>query len=500
MDKSLVPLIAIALIAFFASACSVNVTKPDYKTTEHLKAPVETPQVVAQAVPQMSNPVCGECQYLNDSTCVSYACCEDSMCEDDNSYTSDTCISPKTPEARCEHHSFCSKGIQDWETAEGECSKFKPFYCDTTTKELALKCSICGCNDGYICKNDGNCYIANPCVSCPKNKECNGVKCMLKESPYKLGLVYVYYDEDTYNPNWRAAFGAIIPKVENGIKQLTDSKVDASIEILGEVHTNRFCWNPATLGFSYKTQDYTFASGEVVPGQIVDEILPGSQFNNPEIRVSGKVVSNNCKNCKIEESDSGLTTVSISCENPLSYDNLFVSNKLDLLNSDISYALGKNLSTYDGIYIVFGKLGTLLPDSTKNLRYRCTTVGGFIGGYSSLIMAENSMLAGGQVDCSQLGGGLLDTYDKAGWQTMVHEIMHRFGAVDTYDTATTFGIVSERQKALEIDPHADESIMGNNAKACIDEGGWEQDGNVCTMNDLEKLYLDKYNRQNIGLE
>jgi hypothetical protein len=89
---------------------------------------------------------------------------------------------------------------------------------------------------------------------------------------------------------------------------------------------------------------------------------------------------------------------------------------------------------------------------------------------------------------------------------MVHEILHRFGAVDVYDTGLHFGVQSSRAEALAIDPRTDESIMGTELRpSCMDaENGKvdtiEKDGNKCTLEEIERIYVDKLNQQKIGLD
>ena len=83
---------------------------------------------------------------------------------------------------------------------------------------------------------------------------------------------------------------------------------------------------------------------------------------------------------------------------------------------------------------------------------------------------------------------------------MIHEILHWSGAVDVYDPGFTFiPYPTYRDEALVIDPRTDESIMGQRYKSCMEEGGTEKDGNICTKEEIEELYLDEYNKQKMGI-
>jgi len=42
--------------------------------------------------------------------------------------------------------------------------------------------------------------------------------------------------------------------------------------------------------------------------------------------------------------------------------------------------------------------------------------------------------------------------------------------------------------------------MGDEIKNCVEWVGLERDGNICSQEELESIYLDRYNRQLIGLE
>jgi len=396
----------------------------------------------------------------------------------------------------------------------------------------------------------------NMCFSnadCSEHHSCINNKCILDNTNYKLGLVYVYDDASTYNPNWKNEFEIIDSKVVNFIKDVTNDKVDPSIDILGEVQTNLFCWNPATAGIK------CFYSGD-----LFNYIrLPGSSFCGDSMDLDcEKIEVSDCPKCKIEQiqkpemgegnlvcsfgdsvtlpgecnsqfkpfiCDGSTGNLVLDCtlcgcdegqfcneisgrcvSSPLTKNYLVsvdcgTSSFLDIdnlgLSEEISNKLSINFDDYDGVFLIFGKFGQILPDESDiNLKYRCQGIAGVIGGYSNLIMVENSIKSGGLILCDTIGG--IPFYDKTGWHAMVHEILHRFGAVDIYDTGTSligYDVSFDQKRARLIDSKADESIMGNEDRECIDEGGYEIDGNICTKEELERVYLDKYNKQKIGI-
>lgn len=326
-------------------------------------------------------------------------------------------------------------------------------------------------------------------TDCIQYHSCINNMCMLDSVNYKLGLVYIYNNTDTYNPDWRSEFSEINQKVINGIEEETQGKIRPTLDILGEVQTDIFCWNPAIIG------------GKLRNIEIGNESyfqMPGSQFSSTGQGVTGyEIVETYCDNCILEDD-----IYQIDCENDLSYSNLWTSDKQARLNQQISEELNFNFDDYDGVFVIFGKLGHILPqEDSKNLEYRCITYEAIIGGYSNLIMAENSIKSGGLIQCDTSDVMTTPYYDSMGWKKMVHEVLHRFGAVDVYDTGSVFGYDPSfyRNRARLIDPRTDESVMGNEEMECIEEGGYEKDGNICTQQQLDAIYLDKYNQQKIGI-
>lgn len=305
--------------------------------------------------------------------------------------------------------------------------------------------------------------------------------------PYKLGLVYIYDGPDTYNPEWRTKIEPIRGKTVTALRNLLGTKIDPSLDILGEVKTSVFEWNPAKIGITWKTDITTFY-----------ESLPGSSFLQTSFKLptDQTMVAVDCPTatkCGIE-AEGDYTIVRINSNKAPDYKNLWQSNKLSLLNQEISQKLNINFSDYSGVVIVFGRLGRPLDTDPKYLQWYCSGARSQLDGYSNLIMSENSLIEPTNylIDCGTAKKGMSVYYQKVGWHTLVHEILHRFGTVDIYETGFVFGIKSEREKALAVDPLADQSIMGNDKQPC--------NGKICTQAELERVYLDKYNRQIMGLE
>ena len=404
----------------------------------------------------------------------------------------------------------------------GECSNnFKPFYCDPFTKQLILNCTFCGCNEGEECGENEWCGLP-VCGKehCTIYQECINDKCVIKPN-IKFGLVYIYNTPDTYNPNWKNDIGEIIPKTEKGLREVTDNKINVSIEILGEVQTDIYCWNPPKIGLKYKSPDGIFDSGRIFTGKIFYDVLPGSSLgtlgDKSEWTYPGKLLELDCDRCKTEIKGEDSFMVSIDCESQGSKEN-----KPYLLKEQISKELNIKLvkfhgfdkfEGYDGVFIVFGRLGRPLDSEERFLEWFCSGMYSRVEATSGFLFSENSLIEPNNyfIDCTKFAynennctqeGKCHGLYQKVGWHTIVHEILHQFGAVDIYNTGTdlresTENIKTNREKALERDSRAKESIMGDDSKNCIEEGGYEKDGKICTKEELEEVYLDKYNKERI---
>ncbi len=427
--------------------------------------------------------------------------------------------------------------------------------CLSDTNCLPIQNCGNGACDTNLGENYSNCPqdCNTPQASfCPWPKDCNGTYCALTNSNYKLGLVYVFTDQNNYNPAWRTDFSSIGTKVIQGIANSTNGKIIADINILGEVRTDIFCWNPAKLGVKCNKHG----------GNATYSPSPGSSFMiDSGIQFCTSVDTNNCnncsvkllqkpesgvgdKNCNVGQGSAGLETpanqcnqglycdgitgqlvadctkcgcpndnacdsysgqcsfhsdekayvISIGCNNTLDFHNLWQTSKLDELNRQISTDLGFNFQDYNGVFIIFGRLGIPLMTESHFYDYKCITGDAIIGGYSNLIMGEDSIKSGGIVDCKTYGppGASQNFYYRTGWHLLVHEILHRLGAVDVYDTGTAFGIYTQRDLALLIDSNANQSIMGDDAPSCMSTFD-------CAAQQLDSIYLDRYNSYLTGL-
>ena len=406
--------------------------------------------------------------------------------------------------------------------------------------------------DGMIdyADDDGTC--GNPPIfACNQFQYCLDNTCKLDNGDYGLGLVYIYTNEENYNSNWRTEFEDIIEKVEESINQTTEGKINFSIEILGESIVETYSWNPAKIGvkcddiyhplpgssFAQEGFELTCESTEIIncsdckveevsipnvsegnqtcnlgiedwetlPGQCNPNFLPffcdgGSGELILDCTRCGcdsdqfcDDISGSCFAVGFEENHTKYL-VSINSSNGLSYENLFENGTYYiLLKSEIASNLDFNFDDYDGVFIIFGRLGIPLMSEPHFYDYKCRVSDDIIGGYSSLIMGEDAIKSGGLVDCALHHPTESDRfYYRTGWHMIAHEILHNIGAVDVYDTSLSFGIASDREISLLIDSRTDESIMGNDEKPCMIDFS-------CNSEDLDEVYLDKYNRFNIGL-
>jgi hypothetical protein len=134
------------------------------------------------------------------------------------------------------------------------------------------------------------------------------------------------------------------------------------------------------------------------------------------------------------------------------------------------------------------------------MHYKCYQEGGGIVAIPSMI-GENTLFNGqGEnyfIDCPSEGFPTFGEYAKPGWQILTHELLHLLGAKDVYNTFILGD--SYYDEASEIDSNINKSIMGDNLRDCM-EGYQELDGDLCSLEDIEDLYLDKYNRILMGLE
>jgi hypothetical protein len=373
-------------------------------------------------------------------------------------------------------------------------------------------------------------------IICQRYQECYEYNCLLMNHSKKLGVIYLYESENTYNPTWRHNLIVNINKIEEALLNITNNKANYSLTILGEIKTDDFCWNPAFLGVNLTQRIIKKDSNtkKIISEDIINTImpLPGSGFGTRTIIIDStkKIKDNkliieeivnlelNCPSCKIYYRDRtkefqdiflednflevNTTHIEIDCKNNI-VDEKFNETKLLNLKLKASKSLGFELTDFDEIILIFGKSGRILPyESKENLHFRCKTSISFIGGYSHLIFAENEFISQGDyVDCFKEGyGGIW--YEPVGWHIFVHEFLHPLGAVDIYDVGTTFGYESpayHRNEALKIDNKADQSIMGNSERECK-QLSQKTKNDECSKEELEKVYLDSYNKKRMGLD
>jgi hypothetical protein len=351
--------------------------------------------------------------------------------------------------------------------------------------------------------------------------------------PYKIGLIYVYHDADTYNSSWKSQFGGIAQKLRDALAEISENKLAPEVELIGELKTDRYSWNPSRTGFQVKTHVREVVSPgtpnervrlDTVADTTLQERIPGSSFTYQGLSFPGEVIKvfrdsatgevvrrseitsredvtlfPSCTRCNITEVDK---TEKHQREFPqegfekyvarsVSYDTgnkLFPDARVDILESEARQKLSTfNPLNYDAVFYVYGRFTQLLPYDTESLRTLCGSVFPVIGGWSSLVLGENAVTKIGFVDCSQIGFGDRGFYLTTGWHALLHEILHTFGACDAYQTGTHFGLQTCRAEAAAIDARIDESVMGDNKKPCMRSF-------TCTESQLNEVYLDSYNR------
>lgn len=90
---------------------------------------------------------CGDCEYAEDHSCASYVCCEDKHCQSNQACRDNTCVP------------VCEDG-----TFYGECSPLKPYYCNNG--ELQANCEECGCY------GDNTCLLNTNTCTCVSDQDC----------------------------------------------------------------------------------------------------------------------------------------------------------------------------------------------------------------------------------------------------------------------------------------------------------------------------------------
>ena len=306
-------------------------------------------------------------------------------------------------------------------------------------------------------------------------------------SDLKYAVIYVYESADTYNPNWTDAKKSF-DKVSAKLESLSGGKTKVDFDFLGEKKINDFCWNPATL-LSY----------ELPSGKKVYSSVPGSTFETNVLELSAgiKNINTSCPHCKIIENDESVS-VQNTCENKIpnfAYsDGGFSAMKQRLLKE-----LSNNPEQYTDTIIIFGRFGPPLFDEHYD-EYLCNGFHATTLGWSNFALSEYAVNTPNQiVDCNKyktlIPPAVSASYENSGWQLILHEILHHLGAVDVYQTGLSIGTKSDYQKALAVDSDVRQSIMGDIYEPCQD---LLSSGIYCTQDQLDSVYLDKYNRQIMG--
>ncbi|MDI6602570.1 MAG: hypothetical protein QME57_00415 [Patescibacteria group bacterium] len=367
-------------------------------------------------------------------------------------------------------------------TLYGQCSVNKPKYCENGN--LIEKASLCGCPSGYKI-SDNQCVID-----------------VSKTEYKKIGIVYVSESDQTYNPNWRTELYFNKSKIENGLNNIFSKKgIKFVVDFMGEFRANNLCWNPRRIAF---IQEFIKYPGSLEKGWYTQ--MPGSELSegvgnyicNPKDR---KTLWSDCPPARCEEfnhpdfPDSQCFRVkcdqkffTLSLQNPTWIDPLL--NNLEANNF--------NFSNYDYKVIILGKAGPNIPQIGEKEKYhfcRAMTVGDIMGYTSSsnlIVMTENGLRIPSYYKCPDF-----TKLAMPGWQQIIHEILHTFGAVDVYEFDWQKNPSREEALKLELEVEVEKSIMAN---------GWfgycnkHQATYSCKPEDLEKIYLDKYNRIKLGLE
>lgn len=390
------------------------------------------------------------------------ACPIDTICQNGN------CIQQK-----------CTDG-----TLYGQCSTNKPKYCENGN--LIDRAFICGCHSGYKI-SDNQCVID-----------------VSKTEYKKIGIVYVSESNQTYNSNWRTDLYFNKSKIENGLNNIFSKKgTKFIVDFLGEFRENNLCWNPSRIAFIQESREgippsyYRMPGSELSQG-VGDYICLGhydywttkwsdcspdrcEKFNNPSL-----------PNQPCFRINCGQKTFALSLQN-LTW--------IDPLLGDLREQF--DFSNYDYKVIVLGKAGPIIPQTGEKEKYyfdNVMTTGDIMGYYYGgsgevIVMVENGLRIPSYYH--KTGEVIFTKFFMPGWQQIIHEILHGFGAVDVYEFDWQKNPARVEALKLESESEVDKSIMAN---------GWPtycskyQATFSCGPEDTEKIYLDKYNRIKLGLE
>lgn len=392
---------------------------------------------------------------------------------------------------------------------------------------------------------------------------CEDNTCRLRDTSYNVGVVYVHTDQYNYNKDWKQDLEPVFNRVNSYIKELTDNKIEFSYEIIGSHQTDLMCWNPAILAaeytilgekhyIKYPQSDFAIAGGtsfEATDVQLhdscqncilekvkrteiefgtetctfVDETVShGACFENSDyrpFRCNGKTGESvaDCETCGcnqpfICDSYSGeclnpepgiakYDLKGICDETKALYADTFWTN-INLLRSEISNKYDIKKEDYDEIVLIYGKLGPIHLESERDNYHLCHSASGHILGWASLDFAENGLYRPYIVDCSEYKNMQTGYYIPAGGhKTIIHEILHRFGTVDIYETHTMFGYSTDYYRALasKLDKDYRKSVMGEAEIDCMQGDEWWYGEPKCSIDELNEVYLDVLNRRLIGL-
>ncbi|HIH38710.1 hypothetical protein J4460_05460 [Candidatus Woesearchaeota archaeon] len=301
-----------------------------------------------------------------------------------------------------------------------------------------------------------------------------------------IGVVYLYHDNETMSDDWDEFLNSLSSRMTEEFGALFDNRVNVSIITLGSFQASSLFWTPAKVGFLYEWD------GSKKYGR-----MPGSELLiSPALTLQGHFLESYCRKCTILQ-DNDAFTISLDQPGLFTYDTLIRRQGLHRLQEQVRLSFGYDPRSFDVIVYIFGNVGLLIPNDPASLQYRCTTIGGIVNGIEpGIVLGENSLRAGGLVNCSSVNA--TSFYDKPGWHIMMHEILHYLGAVDVYSAGMSEGIDQERSEALQVDSRVGESVMGDEFRSCMDTGRYVKEGVTCSEDELEQVYLDRYNRALLG--
>ncbi len=276
---------------------------------------------------------------------------------------------------------------------------------------------------------------------------------------------------------------------------------------MGEYRANNLCWNPAKVAFERDNPTFpgTFEKRlrlyTEMPGSWIEVVDNDVYFPKSDVILWSDCPPDRCE----EHSKPDFPDLKFFRAECISKQHALLKNDLNWITPLIDTLKSNNLdlSNYDYKILVMGKSGPIIPQDGEREKYHfCTTAMHRIVGYNAgaIVMSENGLKMPSYYFCEgpYSGGGTPDTIFKMpGWQGITHEVLHAFGACDVYEAG--IGTTTCRNEALKLESaeEVDKSIMANGwAGYC----GRHKSKYSCTIEDAEKIYLDRYNRIKLGLE